>query len=412
MNKDELLERLAAFGVEGNEAQAYYHLSRLGPTKAGDLAKEADLSRTDVYRVMESLEERGFVERTVDQPVRFVPVPVEDALARVIDARRREAHALEEERQALAASWPRPGERAEVEEARLSIHRDRSQIRGLVERLVGDARDEVLVICMKRSLARFESMELLERIRERAQEGVSVRILTEVDDTNVGTARRFAEDAELRHVDLPAYYQVVLSDARRAALFVAVDPLTSTSEGATTALHLTAQDFLLAQKALFDMLWSHGIEIEARAEELESGSPAGRVEVVRGRWVRFERIEEMLYHAEDEVALALTAGDVPRFDEAGLPRVLRRRADDGVTVRVITEATLEGDLEGAQVRKGTPPRERVQVLVDGRERLTVQGGGQASTGTADPDEWSVWSTIPADVSQALAAFERAWDEAA
>lgn len=412
MSKEALLERLAAFGIEGNEAQAYYHLSRLGPTKAGDLAKEADLSRTDVYRVMDDLEENGFVERTVDQPVRFIPVPIEDALARVVDTRRRRLDDLETERQELASAWPRPRARAEAGDARLSIHRDRAQIQGLLERLVDDARDEVLVICMKRTLARFESMDLLDALEDQAAEDVSIRILTEIDETNRATADRFASVATIRHVDLPAYYQIVLSDARRAALFVAVDPLTSTTEGAATVLHLTSQDFLLAQKALFDRLWTHGISLEERIHELETGEPAQRIEVVRGRWIRNEKMEEMLYRGEETVDLMLPADEAERLGTSGLARVLARRGDAGVDVRVLSEGAIEPELEDVTVRKGEIPGDQTELVVDGVERLVVKGGADEESGTADPGEWSVWTTVRRDVDRAVERFDRAWDGAA
>jgi hypothetical protein len=83
-----------------------------------------------------------------------------------------------------------------------------------------------LVACPKRSLARFEAMGVLERLADREGE-IEVKVLTEVDETNLDTARRYGEVCDLRHVNLPAYFQMVLADARRIALFVAVDPLMS-----------------------------------------------------------------------------------------------------------------------------------------------------------------------------------------
>lgn len=401
MNVDELSEELAAFGVEGNEAEAYFHLSRLGEATASELARAADLPRTDVYRLMDALEQKGLIERSMDSPTRFIPYPIDEALDRLLSARERETGRLEELRDELAQAWPQAEARSAPESERLSIQKGREQVEGLLDRLIRGARDQILVVCPKRSLARFESMGVLDALADRTEEGVDAKVLTEVDGTNRETAERYADVCDVRHLDLPAYLQMVVADADQIALFVAVDPLTSVSGSGLTALRLTSQDFILAQEALFDQLWDQALALEDRERELDTGVPAPRAQVVRGRWLFFEKLEELVHRADETIDLALGDPDLERPGSRGLGDLLARRAKDDVDLRVLTvdpDRPRTGEIEPGVVDSWPF---RAELVIDDAETLRVLAGSEG----AGP--WALWSTLAEDVQRSVDRFEEA-----
>jgi sugar-specific transcriptional regulator TrmB len=402
---DDLARRLAAFGLEPAEASAYLHLSRLGPARAAEVARATGIRRSEVYRVMAALEAKGYVEKTLTRPQRFVASPLPAVLERAFDARAEALAGLEAEVQALPRDWPTPREGPGEEAERFTVHQGRTQLKGLLQRLVAAASEEVCVVAMRRGLGRLESLGFLEALRAKAAGGALVRVLLEVDRSNLEVARALGPGCKVRHLELPGQHQLAIADNREIALFVAVDPLVSSGKERETVLRLTSPDFILAQRTLFDAMWTQGAELGERARELETGVLPGAAVVVRGRFMRHERMRQMLHRATREIRLAVPPAEAPRLARAGIAAVLARRAAEGVRVRFLAPAGRLA-VEGAQQRPAEA--DRVRLVIDGAEALRVLGGGGGGVERTDEGEWSLWTTLAPEVAEETQAFEAAW----
>lgn len=402
MDEAEIVEELTRFGLDERSAHVFYHLSRLGPSTASEIAQATDVQRTEVYRVMEDLEGHGFVDKTLERPRRYIPHPIEEALEEKVKQRERHLEQLEASSSTLADAWPQADHGEQAHQQRFSVHQGRDQIHGVLERMLENATDEVLMIALHRGLGRLDTMGVVEDLIEHASEGVNVRVLTEIDDERSEVLDRLSDAAEIRHLNLPGYAQLVVVDRDQIALFVSLDPVVSTQGAGETVLWLNARDFILAQTALFDTLWTTGIDYEAILEEGETGALADQLEVVRGRWMRYERIKEMLHRADDTVRLAVPAADVERFPRAGLGQALERAADRGVEVTV----ACPGDPDLAGVRRIPRSEPRLALLVvDDEETLIGMGIEEDPSSAMSEDEWAVWGTLPAMVEQVTALLE-------
>jgi len=397
----ELVEELTDFGLDERAARVYFHLSRLGPSTASDVAQATDVGRTEVYRVMDDLESEGFVETTLERPRKFVPRPVEDVLEQQLEEEQRRLEELEQTRKSLADRWPQAEDRRGARKERFSVHQGRSQIRGVLERMVETAEDEVLVLAPPRGLARLDQMGVLEGFADRAADGVDLRALTEVDESSEAIDT-VAREGSIRHVDLPGYAQLVIVDTAEIALFVSLDPLVSTEGSGETVLWLNAKDFIMAQKALFDTLWSTGLDHSERLAEVDTGERAERVDVVRGRWMRYDRMKEMLYRAEERVRLL--AGPVERDRVLGgrIETALRRAEEKGADVRAISdEAAGEGLFEAAE-----GPFHATVLEVDEEEVLVAMGTASEPDSMTFEGEWAVWLTAEDGVQQFVDTIDR------
>lgn len=396
MKESDLIERLTAFGIDEREAKVYYHLSRMGPARASEIGRASGVQRTEVYRVMDSLETAGFVEKTLERPRKFVAINIEEALQRRLENRHRELEELEDASDELSELWPRTQREAE-RQARFSVHQDRAQIRGLLERMVDGASDEILVMTLRRGLNRLDTRGVLDKISQRAGDGVAVRILTELDERSRETVAPLAKACKLRHVELPGYAQMVIVDNEQIAIFVSLDPVMSTQGTGETVLWLNAQDFILTQKAIFDTIWATGIDYDERFAELSTGEPAARTEVVRGRWMRYNRMKEMLYRAEKQVRLVAPRAEAARLERAGILPMLQRVANRGIRVELLFESGEHPEIQGVEVTEIDPPG--VVVLdIDATEVLIAAGAGQAPDSMTHDGEWAIWSTVPEKVA--------------
>lgn len=410
MRAEELLDRLREFGLDEREAYAYYHLARLGPSGASALSEASDLKRTEVYRVMDQLVAKGFVEATLERPRRFVPVPVQAALSHAIAERRAELEGLESASSEVVEAWPRV--QVEADSAgRFAVHQGRAQIAGLLTRLVEGAREEVLIVALRRGLARLDSIGLFEALAER-DENLNVRVLTQVDDTNRDAARNAAKVAQVRHVELPGYLQMVVADNSEIALFVAMDPVVSTSTAGETVLWLNSPDLILAQRSLFDLLWSMGIDHGDRAAELDAGVPSEQAAVVRGRWTRTNRLKAMLLDANRDVLLVLGPAGLGRLGPTGVGTALERLAAKGISIRLLANGGPAPSLQGVEAREADLPLGTELCIVDERELLLALGASEEPDSLTYEGEWSLHASHPREIAALSRALGAAWDGAA
>ena len=82
-----VLESLRAVLIQ---AKAYLALTRLGRAKAGEIYKNAHVARQDVYRILETLQEIGLVEKIICRPIEYVAIPLEDGLTKLVERKRTE----------------------------------------------------------------------------------------------------------------------------------------------------------------------------------------------------------------------------------------------------------------------------------------------------------------------------------
>ncbi len=413
MKVEELVERLTEFGLDEREALAYYHLHRLGPSKASEVVQATGLQRTETYRVLDDLATKGAIDRTLERPQRFIARPLEEVLDLAMDQRRLELQDLADQRPTIEQAWPRGGAAEVDEEVRFSVVEGRTQVQGLLERMVDKAQDEVYVVALRRGLSRLEHLGLLEALEAQREAGVLVRVLTDVTESNVQTVRRWAKVCDVRHGDLPGYHQAVIVDTRDIALFVTVDPLVSTeSKGEETVLNLNASDFILGQKGLADAMWDRALELEARLEELESGDPAEQVEVVRGRWTRYSRMKDMLYRAEQRVHLLVDPDEAGRLPKAGLAHLLQRRSSDGLEVRLQVTGDADPVTDGVDHRQG--PADQLPgtvMLIDDQEALVVLDAHGSPGSVTHGGDWATWITVDHEVERLAELLDQAWDAA-
>jgi sugar-specific transcriptional regulator TrmB len=70
------LDALTEFGLTVTQAKVYLCLNSIGPSSAGNLAKNAKVSRQDIYRVLNDLFEFGLIEKEIQMPKKFIAIPI------------------------------------------------------------------------------------------------------------------------------------------------------------------------------------------------------------------------------------------------------------------------------------------------------------------------------------------------
>lgn len=407
---EEVVARLEQVGLDGKEARAFAHLTRLGASKVADLAKAAGLKRAETYAILERLQGRGLVEGTLSRPRQFTAVAPARAVQLLVEEREAQLKAVASMREDLQERLARlgGGPAAEAPGEAFRILHDRNQIVGQLGRTLRSATREVCAIASGRSLFRLLLDEGLEaQFRAARERGVQVRILTEVVEGQEDVLARLEGFAEVRHLMVPRPLRFFIADEREIVQYVTADALVAGAK--ETALWIGARDHVQAQRAFFDDQWASAMTGAARREELRSGRAPEQVQVVKGRLTRTEKEKEMLLRAGRDVAMVLSAGEAARLGPSGVGRILQSRLREGVRVRILAPEGAEVDVPGAQVRASAFQDALPMVLVDGAEALLVLPGKGTTEDVTAPAEYGVWASLLPTVERLGARFEKEWE---
>ena len=105
MSLARVLKMLSSFGFTKTEAEVYIYLAKKGPQKDRELASALKMTERELYSTIRNLQSRGIVTATVEQPSLFSAVAFEKVLALFVKANLEQAYALQENKEALLASW-------------------------------------------------------------------------------------------------------------------------------------------------------------------------------------------------------------------------------------------------------------------------------------------------------------------
>lgn len=409
MKVEDLQRALVGFGLAEAEAKAFYHLSKMGESTATEVAKESGLSRAEVYRAADGLEAQGLIERTMSRPQRFIPKPIDDALEVLLTTRRADLADLETQRERVAQLWPKHAGPEEAEEQRFKIQKGRTQIEGMITRMLERAEREIAIAAPHRTIFKLVSWGLGKAMTAAAERGVQVRIITQLTEDMLDQQGVLPDATEVRHSELPTYAQFVIIDQKEIAIYVTVDPVVGTTGRPETVLWLNSPDFTMGQQTLFDDMWMQSVDLEARRAELETGHRPQQMRVVRGRFPRVDEMRTIIARARERILIA-----APEYVDAFLtPRVVtavRRAAAKGVEVRLLAQETpdeLTG-ADGIQVHKGMIDPRMGVLVIDEQEALVVPLGASEAEGA---EERSIVVTVPAALEILRERYTAAWTAA-
>lgn len=96
MQISEIHKILEKIGLSEYEARAYTTLLFLGPSKAGEVSKQAQIPHSKIYQILDKLTLKQLVESFEGRPKEFRAISPEIALLRLIDQKEKEIRSLRE----------------------------------------------------------------------------------------------------------------------------------------------------------------------------------------------------------------------------------------------------------------------------------------------------------------------------
>ena len=266
-----LIEKLEAFGLSAKEAHLYALLLKYGPKTTGELAKLLHSYRVDVYRILETLAEKGMVEESVEKPTKYAAVSIEAALEAAMMRHAYELRWMEENRDEVSklAHEYLSSDALANDLHTFKVIKGRSSTLASMEQLVKIAEERVSFISSLGGIPILSLSGLLECFIDATTRGVRVRYITEILQRNIDSVREaLAGGIEVRHHDDYAGMRFLVADAHESLTTITFDTLRHGKDAADTAFWTNSPEYAQYLEASFELLWDNSVDAMQRIDHV------------------------------------------------------------------------------------------------------------------------------------------------
>jgi sugar-specific transcriptional regulator TrmB len=261
--QDVAIERLKMLGLSTAESRAYLTIVRLGMSTVVQIAHEAQLHRTEIYRLVDRLISFGLIEETLDKPRRYRAARISDALRALCDRATARATAIAEESPLLITALEAMRNVApQKDESHVRVITGVDNIRKSFYEMLASARKEVWVILrpQQTSSPRLDrsALEIIE------SKGLRAQVIVQVEQSNLRQIKRLASSVEIRH-HTPLGVHLSGIDDRHVAMGLSVPNAKLSQE-----IVADYPDYVRTVRGFFDALWNQSTPLDIRIGELSS----------------------------------------------------------------------------------------------------------------------------------------------
>ncbi len=279
-------------------------------------------------------------------------------------------------------------ERFQVVEGRLRIEQ---RLHGMC----AQAQKSVMTVLSPSEVIRANTSDLFDLLGSAAKNGLRVRVITAINQTNLEVVEKLSENIEMRHLDLKAkpIPRVSIIDDNEA-LFEITTLDEAPRSGEEVALWINSRAFVRNLQAYFEEMWNSGTPAQGRLEALRKGIPADDLRIFKGRVEVSGRLNEMIASANQSVEIWTTMRGIQAIANFHFNQ-LREAKARGTRIRIIAPITSE-NTDGA--RK----------LVPVSELRYSEALGPAGIAIADQRELMLYERLPDDNSADVGADVGFW----
>lgn len=321
MPEDEVMDiiaRLVECGLDQKRAQIVLDLATHPPSKASEVGKRLGISRMDAYNSLRKMQGVGLVKATLDKPMKFVGIRIEEVFALLIqrsemDLRRMQAHLDVMQKGSNSALL---SHNTAHQEPNFTVLKDRHSIMANLQSILSEAEHDVWMLLGNWGIFHLRRSGAYDALLEAVNRGVCVRVSTSLNEKTIKFFDDLDERIEVRHHEHFSMQGVYVDD-EVGIQFINIEP-SPTGRGKTdTALLIESKGFLDAQTELMAIQWAAGTSYRAAKARLTEGAIIGPLNLSLGEGSYYERLKSSL---EKNMSIS-TNGQAPNafLRKAGQP---------------------------------------------------------------------------------------------
>ena len=423
MSEKDVTRFLQILGLSKREIQVYMFLAKSGVQSTSFVAKRLKMERVQAYRTFKKLQEKGFIEATLERPTRFTIVPFSALVDNFITAKKNEVVNLNDQKQNLLTAWQSiSAPESEYPVAKFSIITGKKKIHSKMLNMIEESKSEVIVLTTALGLIQEDIAGIFDAAVEPSQErNVQVQIITDISTENLKVVERIdrniTEDKlniKLRHVNMNSKFfpRFLIKDEEEAILYAPFGNEASVLNLEDEGLWINDKMFISVLKAFFVQMWQSGVDATRRIDELRSGIPLGETLVIKGAEEAWNKVIKVLESAKKDVVVITSSQSINRLAEDD---PLIKFFKKGLKVRLMASIDLD-NLEPAQKLalhyeiKHVPISYMTMMLVDNKHLFMFKNPPLSDFGTESAFYLAdtFYSTDPSQIERVSEMLNDIW----
>jgi sugar-specific transcriptional regulator TrmB len=355
MSEKDVTKFLQILGLSKREIQVYMFLAKSGVQSTSFVAKRLKMERVQAYRTFKKLQEKGFIEATLERPTRFTIVAFEALVDNFINAKKNEVVNLNDQKQNLLVAWQSiSAPESEYPVAKFSIITGKKKIHSKMLNMIEESKTEVIVLTTALGFIQEDIAGIFDAALTPSEErNVQTQIITEIAPENLKVVERIdrniTEDKlniKIRHINMSSKFfpRFLIKDEEEAILYAPFGNEASVLNLEDEGLWINDKMFISVLKAFFVQMWQSGVDASRRIEELKSGVPIGETLVIKGVEEAWNKVTKVLDSAKKDIVVITSSQSINRLAEDDpIVKYFRK----GIKTRIMASIDLD-NLEPAQ----------------------------------------------------------------
>jgi sugar-specific transcriptional regulator TrmB len=285
-------------------------------------------------------------------------------------------------------------ERVAQELERFQVVEGRIRIQQRLESMCAQAKKSVMTVLSSSEIVRTDTSGLFDLLLQTVRNGLRVRVVTEINKSNLQTVQKLSGSVEIRHLDLkarPVPRVSIVDDGEAIFEITTADESRSSEE---VALWINSRAFVRNLQAYFEEMWNSGTPSAGKIEALKMGIQQDDVRILKGRKEVNGKLNDMIAGSSRSVEIWTTMRGIQALADFHHEQ-LKQAKSRGTKVRIIAPITSENT---AGARK----------LVPFSELRYSEALGPAGIIIVDQNELMLYERLPDDNSPDVGADVGFW----
>ncbi len=398
MTEDRIREAFRDFGVTEKETVIYTYLAKHGALRGGEISKGSKTHKALVYRILESLQSKGLITKTLEAPARFVAVNFETVVDLKIKAKREEATLLENTKKELLSYWKNIRQTtAEPTLEKFAVIEGNHKIYPRISQMIKETEKQLSVVATFPGLMRSEKFGVLDAAFDNPLRSmIRLRLLTELNEQDLAQAKSLLNrvleagfDFKGRNpaLGLSLFPRMVIRDSQEILFFITPADSGLTPDKGEVCLWTNSRTLIQAFTVVFEDLWSNAIDIRAKLAALDSGREGSETNIIPEAKRARDAYNSAMQSARKDVIMLTSPNGIVAC--AGSAMLLKQLAKKGVSVKIMAPIMNE-NLEAAkqlsknQAVRHVPASYLGTIIIDAKHLF------QFKNPSSDQEETGVW----------------------
>lgn len=317
MSSKSIKDILKDFGLAKNQAKIYIYLAKQGVLKGGEIAKQTKIPKAAVYRTLKVLQRKGFIESTLEFPARYIAVPFETILDYNIKAKKQEAQEIEKSKKDLLNDWKNISKgipQKSVE--KFTIIEKNQKIYNKIYQMIKQTKKEIISASTIQGLLLADRYGVFDAIHNHpAKSKIKFRFITDLTKSDLPTIKSFLNRmkgaSELRgrnpELGIALFPRIVIRDHEELLLFISDKKNKTFNSNKQTCLVTNCKSIIQSYSGVFEDLWQNSTKIKQKIEELQTGKPSSKTQIIKDPIKAKKQYKKILSSAKKEIFIITSA---------------------------------------------------------------------------------------------------------